>query len=50
MVGSPYQTPETLGKDLKFVEEFQPAMCGIGPFIPHQGHAFPGVPGGARWS
>ena len=39
MVGSPGQTPETLAKDLKFVETFQPEMCGIGPFIPH--HATP---------
>ncbi len=35
MVGSPYQTVEHLAKDLKFIEEFSPAMCGIGPFIPH---------------
>ena len=35
MVGSPYQTPGTLAKDLKFIETFRPAMCGIGPFIPH---------------
>lgn len=36
MVGSPYQTNEALAKDLKFIEEFQPHMCGIGPFIPHK--------------
>ena len=36
MVGSPYQTAETLAKDLKFIEEFSPDMCGIGPFIPHK--------------
>ncbi len=35
MVGSPFQTPETLARDLKFVEEFKPEMCGIGPFVPH---------------
>ena len=35
MVGSPYQTGMHLAKDLKFIEEFSPAMCGIGPFIPH---------------
>ncbi len=35
MVGSPGQTAETLAKDLKWIEDFQPAMCGIGPFIPH---------------
>lgn len=39
MVGSPYQSVRTLAKDLKFIEEFQPQMCGIGPFIPH--HATP---------
>lgn len=36
MVGSPYQTSETLARDLKFIEEFSPEMCGIGPFIPHK--------------
>ena len=35
MVGSPFQTARTLAKDLKFIETFQPDMCGIGPFIPH---------------
>ena len=34
MVGSPYQTSIHLAKDLKFIEKFRPAMCGIGPFIP----------------
>ena len=37
MVGSPYQTANSLAKDLKFIEEFKPDMCGIGPFIPHHG-------------
>ena len=49
MVGSPYQTPETLGKDLKFVEEFQPAMCGIGPSSP-TGTRLSGSSRRARWS
>lgn len=40
MVGSPYQTAETLAKDLKFIEEFSPDMCGIGPFIPHKDTPF----------
>ena len=40
MVGSPFQTSENLAKDLKFVEEFLPDMCGIGPFIPHQDTIF----------
>ncbi|MDO4419879.1 MAG: [FeFe] hydrogenase H-cluster radical SAM maturase HydE [Ruminococcus sp.] len=40
MVGSPYQTTEHLAKDLKFIEEFKPDMCGIGPFIPHKDTPF----------
>ena len=36
MVGSPGQTAEHLARDLKFIEEFSPHMCGIGPFIPHK--------------
>ena len=40
MVGSPFQTPETLAKDLKFIEAFRPEMCGIGPFIPHRNTPF----------
>lgn len=35
MIGSPYQTDENLANDMKFIEEFSPDMCGIGPFIPH---------------
>ncbi len=34
MIGSPYQTPATLAKDLYFIQEFKPYMVGIGPFIP----------------
>jgi biotin synthase len=40
MVGSPYQTPKTLAKDLVFIEQFKPDMCGIGPFIPHHNTPF----------
>lgn len=36
MVGIPGQTNEDLVNDLRFVKEFEPAMCGIGPFIPHK--------------
>ncbi|MBQ7337524.1 MAG: [Clostridia bacterium] len=42
MVGSPRQTTAHLAKDLKFIEEFQPDMCGIGPFIPHKDTPFGG--------
>lgn len=40
MVGSPYQDEKMLAKDLKFIEEFHPQMCGIGPFIPHNATPF----------
>ena len=46
MVGSPFQTSAELAKDLKFIEEFQPHMCGIGPFIPHRDTAFADCPAG----
>lgn len=42
MVGSPFQTSSDLAEDLKFIETFQPDMCGIGPFIPHQATPFAG--------
>lgn len=40
MVGSPYQTARSIAMDLKFIEEFQPDMCGIGPFIPQHDTPF----------
>ena len=46
MVGSPYQTPEHLARDLKFIEKFKPHMCGIGPFIPHHDTPFSRFPAG----
>ncbi len=46
MVGSPYQTIETLKKDLAFIAEFRPEMVGIGPFIPAEGTPFEGRPAG----
>lgn len=36
MVGTPNQTPAVIAKDMKFMEEFQPAMIGMGPFLPHK--------------
>lgn len=35
MVGSPYQTLDTIIDDLIFIKELDPEMVGIGPFIPH---------------
>ncbi len=46
MVGSPYQTSGNLANDLKFIEEFSPEMCGIGPFIPHKATEFRDFPAG----
>lgn len=40
MVGSPFQTIETLKKDIDFIAEFRPEMVGIGPFIPADGTPF----------
>ena len=40
MVQSPGQTNYDLAMDLKFVEEFKPDMCGIGPFISHKDTPF----------
>ena len=40
MVGSPYQTYETLADDLLFLKDLNPQMCGIGPFIPHKDTPF----------
>ena len=46
MVGSPFQTASTLACDLKFIEEFRPHMCGIGPFIPQKDTPFGSYPAG----
>ena len=46
MVGSPGQTSAHLAGDLKFIEQFRPEMCGLGPFIPHQNTPFRDEPPG----
>lgn len=46
MVGTPYQTTESLVMDMEFMEKFKPAMVGIGPFIPHSETPFGGFPAG----
>ena len=40
MVGSPGQTAETLAEDLLFLQQLQPHMVGIGPFLPHKDTPF----------
>ena len=47
MVGSPYQQPRHLAKDMLFLREFQPEMVGIGPFIPHKDTPFADFPAGS---
>ena len=47
MVGSPFQTLDNLVEDLRFLEELQPAMIGIGPFIPAKGTPFGNEPQGS---
>ena len=42
MTGSPGQTIETIIDDMMFLEELQPEMVGIGPFIPHHQTPFRG--------
>lgn len=46
MVGSPYQTAENLAQDMLFIEQLQPEMVGIGPFIPHHATPFADMPQG----
>lgn len=40
MVGSPFQTTQSLVKDLMFLKELNPEMVGIGPFVPHHESVF----------
>lgn len=40
MVGSPYQSEDTIAKDLMFLKDLNPHMVGIGPFISHKDTPF----------
>lgn len=40
MVGSPYQTYESLADDLLYIHEIRPEMVGIGPFLPQKDTPF----------
>lgn len=40
MVGAPYQTVEDIICDLRYMQELQPQMIGIGPFVPHRDTQF----------
>ena len=47
MVGSPYQSVTDLVSDIRFLQELQPAMIGIGPFIHHPETPFAAFPNGS---
>ena len=47
MVGSPYQTADNLVEDLMYIQELQPEMIGIGPFIHHADTPFGNMPDGS---
>ena len=47
MVGTPFQTPNCLLADLRFLQELQPHMVGIGPFIPASNTPFAHYPAGS---
>lgn len=40
MIGSPYQTLDHLIEDLRFLQELNPQMIGIGPFLSHKDTPF----------
>ncbi|MCI8365324.1 MAG: [FeFe] hydrogenase H-cluster radical SAM maturase HydE [Eubacterium sp.] len=46
MVGSPFQTTEHLIQDLRFLQELEPDMIGIGPYISHGETPFAGCVNG----
>lgn len=47
MVGSPYQTTENLIADIRFLQQLQPDMIGIGPYITHEDTPFAGQENGS---
>ncbi|MCI8793493.1 MAG: [FeFe] hydrogenase H-cluster radical SAM maturase HydE [Eubacterium sp.] len=47
MVGSPGQTWDNLISDLRFLQELNPHMIGIGPFLAHRDTPFAGEPDGS---
>jgi biotin synthase len=48
MAGAPYQTVECLADDMLFMRGFEPAMIGMGPFIPHHQTPFRDFPAGGK--
>lgn len=46
MVGSPFQTTDTIISDLRFLQALKPDMIGIGPYITHKDTPFKDYPTG----
>lgn len=46
MVGAPFQSTENIISDIRFMQELQPQMIGIGVFIPHKDTPFADKKGG----
>lgn len=47
MVGTPWQTPEYVLEDIRFMQSLRPHMIGIGPFIHHKDTPFWDKPDGS---
>ena len=47
MVAPPYQTTQHLIKDLRFLQQLEPDMIGIGPYINHKDTPFKDMPSGS---
>ncbi|MDD4689695.1 MAG: [FeFe] hydrogenase H-cluster radical SAM maturase HydE [Eubacteriales bacterium] len=47
MVGSPYQTTENIIEDIRFLQDFNPHMVGIGPYMTHSQTPFANHPNGS---
>ncbi len=47
MLGSPFQTAQSLADDMIFMSGFKPEMIGVGPFIPHCDTPFKAFPAGS---
>lgn len=46
MVGSPWQTAQNILQDLRFLQQLEPDMIGIGPYITHNQTPFKNCPSG----
>ena len=47
MIGTPHQTIENIYEDILFMQDLQPHMIGIGPFIAHKDTPFKDQPSGS---